>query len=157
MLHRSFENCTLAETEALARVAARHLRPGDCVLLTGEIGTGKSHFARTAIQALLARFALVEDVPSPTYTLVQTYHTPEFDIWHADLYRLSDGGELDELGLTDAWQDGVCLIEWPERADGVWPERHLKIGFAIDPANHDNRTINISFVGEWEWANTLKL
>jgi tRNA threonylcarbamoyl adenosine modification protein YjeE len=98
-------------TEALGRALARRLRAGDTVLLEGGLGAGKTQLARALIQSLLE---VPEDVPSPSFTLVQTYETPRFPIWHADLYRLGGGADLAELGLEAAGA-AVCLIEWPDR------------------------------------------
>ena len=102
-------------TAALGRVLAATVRRGDCVLLEGPIGAGKSHLARAAIQTLLAEDGRMEDVPSPTYTLVQTYDTARGPVWHADLYRLGDAGETAELGLDEALGTGIVLVEWPDR------------------------------------------
>jgi tRNA threonylcarbamoyladenosine biosynthesis protein TsaE len=101
-----------SDTTRLGRALARRLGAGDTVLLEGPVGAGKTHLARAVILALLAS---EEDVPSPTYTLVQTYDGPGYEIWHADLYRLADSGELAELGLTDAMGAALVLIEWPDR------------------------------------------
>lgn len=99
-------------TTMLGGELAPLLAPGDTLLLVGAVGAGKSHLARAIIQALLEH---AEEVPSPTFTLVQTYNSPKFEIWHADLYRLSDMSELAELGLDDAFQDAICLVEWADR------------------------------------------
>ena len=88
------------ETKTLATEIKEYLQNGDVILLKGEIGAGKSHFARSLIQAAIDK---VEEVPSPTFTLVQTYDTKIGSIWHADLYRLSDQSEIFELGLIDAF------------------------------------------------------
>jgi tRNA threonylcarbamoyladenosine biosynthesis protein TsaE len=98
-------------TAALGRALAPRLRAGDAVLLEGGLGAGKTHLARALIQALLP---VPEEVPSPSFTLVQTYDAPDFEIWHADLYRLSGGADLAELGF-EAAADALCLIEWPDR------------------------------------------
>jgi tRNA threonylcarbamoyl adenosine modification protein YjeE len=102
-------------TSALAVAVAPLLAAGDTLLLAGQIGAGKTHFARALIQARLAKAGKFEDVPSPTYTLVQTYSDDEVDIWHADLYRLTSAHEVTELGLDDAMTNAICLIEWPDR------------------------------------------
>lgn len=99
-------------TTAFARALAPDLRAGDTILLEGPVGAGKSHFARALIRAQLESPA--EEVPSPTFTLVQTYDGDP-PIWHADLYRLSDVAEVEELGLLDAMADAITLIEWPDR------------------------------------------
>ncbi len=98
-------------TAALGRALAPRLRPGDALLLDGGLGAGKTHLARALIGALLP---VPEEVPSPSFTLVQTYDGPGFEIWHADLYRLGGGADLAELGL-EAAESALCLIEWPDR------------------------------------------
>ncbi|TRW98844.1 tRNA (adenosine(37)-N6)-threonylcarbamoyltransferase complex ATPase subunit type 1 TsaE [Paracoccus sp. M683] len=109
-----------AMTAALARMLAASARPGQTFLLDGPVGAGKTHFARAFIQARQGDAA--EDVPSPTFTLVQTYDDPMgTEIWHADLYRLGDVSELDELGLDEALTDAITLIEWPERIEATPP------------------------------------
>ncbi|WP_420960516.1 tRNA (adenosine(37)-N6)-threonylcarbamoyltransferase complex ATPase subunit type 1 TsaE [Brucella sp. IR073] len=96
------------------------LAKGDLVTLSGDLGAGKSTLARAIIRTLANDLAL--DVPSPTFTLVQSYPESRLPIAHADLYRLSSGAELDELGLEEALQDGVVLTEWPERGEGYLPK-----------------------------------
>lgn len=105
-------------TQALGELLAQYLHRGDTLLLTGSIGAGKSHLARSLIRAHLGR---MEDAPSPTFTLVQTYEDEKGDIWHADLYRLSHPDEVIELGLDDAMQNEICLIEWPDRLGDLAP------------------------------------
>jgi len=113
------------ETARLGRWFAAYLRAGDCLLLEGPIGAGKSHFCRALIQARLGR---AEDVPSPTFTLVQTYQA-DIEIWHADLYRLSHPDEVLELGLEAAFDTGICLIEWPDRLGRHAPPHALRLRF----------------------------
>lgn len=114
-------------TADLAVAIGAVLVPGDVVLLSGDVGAGKTHFTRALIQARLAAAGLAEDIPSPTYTLVQTYHDGVCEIWHSDLYRLGNASEVPELGLTDAFQDAICLIEWPDRLGEFEPDRPLSI------------------------------
>ena len=116
------------ETKALALRIRENLQNGDIVLLKGEIGAGKSHFARSLIQAAMDK---VEDVPSPTFTLVQTYDTLVGSIWHADLYRLSDQSEVFELGLIDAFGNDIVLIEWPNRLGYLEPQDALTIELVV--------------------------
>jgi tRNA threonylcarbamoyladenosine biosynthesis protein TsaE len=122
---------TQAATEAIAACIAPHLRPGDTLLLSGGIGAGKTAFARALIRAAMGNPA--EDVPSPTFTIVQTYPTPRGDIWHADLYRLTHPDEAQELGLTDAMETAICLIEWPDRLADLAPDTALALSFAALP------------------------
>lgn len=142
----------LADTARLARACATALRTGDVILLSGALGAGKSAFARSVIRALTHAD---EAVPSPTFTLVQTYVTPKFDIWHLDLYRLRDPAEATELGLDEAMQNGVLLVEWPERLDGRWPGDRLDISLSadadatLDTVEDEPRTIVFRAYGSW--------
>lgn len=114
------------QTSAFAARLAQYLRPGDCLLMEGPVGAGKSFFARAAILALLEE---PEDIPSPTFTLVQTYDSSAGEIWHSDLYRLSHPDEIEELGLNDAMSDAICFIEWPDRLGSYRPENALTLVF----------------------------
>ncbi len=122
-----------AATDRLGADLSRLLAPGDTVLLHGELGAGKSQLARAVIQAMQARIGPVEDVPSPTYTLLQTYRAGPVEIVHADLYRLGDVSELAELGLEEAMEEAICLVEWPERLD-VLPQAALHVVLSADGA-----------------------
>ncbi|MEM6758903.1 MAG: tRNA (adenosine(37)-N6)-threonylcarbamoyltransferase complex ATPase subunit type 1 TsaE [Pseudomonadota bacterium] len=110
-------------TDQLGIALGSVLHAGDIVLLSGDVGAGKTHLARALIASLLAA---PEDIPSPTFTLVQTYETRAGPLWHADLYRLSDASEIEELGLSDAFETAICLIEWPDRLGEV-PTQALNI------------------------------
>lgn len=113
------------DTAAFAAQLAPRLSAGDVILLQGDLGAGKTHFARSIIQARLAAAGLAEDVPSPTFTLVQTYDDGAVELWHADLYRLSNLDEVVELGLEDAFETGICLVEWPDRLAEATPRNAL--------------------------------
>ncbi len=139
---------TLHDADQTARLAVtlgRALTAGDIVLLTGDVGAGKTHFARALIQSLLA---VPEDVPSPTFTLVQTYDTPRGEVWHSDLYRLSSPDEVIELGLTEAFEDAICLVEWPDRLGDLLPEGALRI--ALSPEGDDIRRITLTGPARWQ-------
>ncbi len=125
-----------AETAALGVRLAALARPGDCILLDGPIGAGKSHLARAFIRA---RLGFNEDVPSPTFTLVQVYEADGTEIWHADLYRLSHPDEVWELGLDDAFGKAICLIEWPDRLGDHPPPQALWL--RLEQAGEGRRAI----------------
>lgn len=127
-----------AATAALGAFLAPRLAAGDCLLLEGPIGAGKSHLARALIRERLGRF---EDIPSPTFTLVQTYDAGDVEIWHADLYRLTHPDEVLELGLEDAFSRAICLVEWPDRLGAHLPQGALRLRLAVDG---DGRRVAIS-------------
>jgi tRNA threonylcarbamoyladenosine biosynthesis protein TsaE len=138
------------DTADFARLLVPFLTAGDVILLHGDIGAGKSHFSRSLIQSVMDP---IEDVPSPTFTLVQTYDTQIGEIWHADLYRLSDVDETYELGLIDAFEEAICLIEWPDRLGDEAPQNALHITLAAQDEN--TREITIQGLSD-RWANTIQ-
>lgn len=137
-----------AETAALGREIAGYLASGDTVTLAGPLGSGKTVLARAIVRKFLAR----EEVPSPTFTLVQTYETQNFLISHVDLYRVKNESELRELGLDEALERGVLIVEWPDRMGGRLPGDRLDIMF--EAAHEEHRLIKL--VGRGSWAQRLK-
>ncbi|HMA16470.1 MAG: tRNA (adenosine(37)-N6)-threonylcarbamoyltransferase complex ATPase subunit type 1 TsaE [Bacteroidota bacterium] len=122
-----------AATEALGRALARLLRPGDVVALHGDLGAGKTALARALIRALPGPAgAEAEEVPSPTFTLVQTYERDPAPVWHFDLYRLESAGEVEELGFSEALAEGIVLVEWPERLGSLLPAEALHVTLTFD-------------------------
>lgn len=119
-----------AATAAFAHRLAPLLRPGDMIALTGDLGAGKTAFARALIRALGSE----EEVPSPTFTLVQTYEVAAGTVWHMDFYRLSDEEEVIELGWDEARATGIALVEWPDRLGSMMPgdRLHIDLSFADD-------------------------
>jgi tRNA threonylcarbamoyladenosine biosynthesis protein TsaE len=147
---------TADATARLAQAMAPHLRPGDTLALTGDLGAGKSHFARALIAARLDRAGRSEEIPSPTYTLVQTYHDGETEIWHADLYRLADAGEIAELGLEEAFAEAIVLVEWAGRLGSRAPARRLELHLDFDAAEPDARLARLDLRGGgWDWVGTV--
>ncbi|MEA2979589.1 MAG: N-acetylmuramate 1-kinase [Alphaproteobacteria bacterium] len=118
-------------TERLVTDIAAALEPGDLVTLSGDLGAGKTTFARAMIRYLADNPDIA--VPSPTFTLIQTYELPRFPVVHADLYRLEGPGELAELGFDDLPKDAVVLLEWPDRAAGFLPSDRLDVAFTLSP------------------------
>ena len=122
-----------AATASLAATIARAGRPGDVIALSGDLGAGKTSFARAFIRALGRGD---EDVPSPTFTLVQTYELPAATIWHFDLYRLERADDVLELGFEDAAAEGgIVLVEWPDRAGGLLPRDRLDLSLTVAAAS----------------------
>lgn len=134
-----------AATGRLGEAVAAQLRPGEAVCLTGPLGAGKSTLARALVRALTTPD---EEVPSPTFTLVQFYEGPRLTVAHFDLYRLSDPDEAYEIGLDEALDAGAAVIEWPERLEGRLPPDRLDIEIAL--AQDGGRTARLTPHGAWE-------
>jgi tRNA threonylcarbamoyl adenosine modification protein YjeE len=124
--HETFRReVPLPDLDATARLGAGiagGLKTGDAVALWGDLGAGKTTLARAILRAL----GVTDDVPSPTFTLVQNYETSP-RIAHFDLYRLKSAREMEELGFEDALADGAVLVEWPERAPEALPPEALHV------------------------------
>lgn len=137
-----------AATAAMARRIAGLARPGDVIALAGDLGSGKTFFARAFIGE--------SDVPSPTFTLVQTYEPPagtsRARIWHFDLYRLKQANEAVELDIEDAFADGISLIEWPERLGPLLPAERLDVALEFLP---DPQARRATLTGRGRWAGLL--
>ena len=116
-----------AATQALGARIAAALKVGDAVALEGGLGAGKTTLARAILHAL----GVTEEVPSPTFTLVQVYETPGLIVRHYDLYRIENPSEVEELGLEEALDDGAALIEWPERALAWLPADRLHVSLSL--------------------------
>jgi tRNA threonylcarbamoyladenosine biosynthesis protein TsaE len=145
---RSFLLSDEDATRRLAAAIAAQTRAGDVIALSGRLGCGKTVFARAFVHA---RGLPAEDVPSPTFTLVQIYEPPPpmmDPIHHFDLYRLTSAEEAYELGIEDAFAEGIALIEWPERLGTLLPADRLdvELSFADDPAC---RRVRLSGGGDW--------
>jgi tRNA threonylcarbamoyladenosine biosynthesis protein TsaE len=130
-------------TLALGRRLGERLAPGDVVCLSGNLGAGKTTLARGAIEAWTG---YPDEVPSPTYTLVQTYEGARGELWHVDLYRLKQPHDAWELGLEDAFASAACLIEWPERLEGQLPHDRLDVELK---AEGEGRTAAMTAHGAW--------
>jgi len=140
------------DTCILANTLAPLLKKGDVLLLQGEVGAGKTDLARKIIQNRMVKYGVLEDVPSPTFTLVQTYDLGRLDYVHADLYRLSHPDEVYELGIERAFENAVCLVEWPDRLASLTPENALNIHIEI--LGEQARTFKFSWTHP-EWLDRL--
>ncbi|MBR6355566.1 MAG: tRNA (adenosine(37)-N6)-threonylcarbamoyltransferase complex ATPase subunit type 1 TsaE [Alphaproteobacteria bacterium] len=136
-MSKVFKSNSEKDTAYIAEQFADIAKSGDIFALNGTLGAGKSVFARAFIQKLTP----VKEAPSPTFTLVQMYPTPKFDIYHYDLYRLKSPAELFELNVDEAFYAGVCLIEWPEKMGPLTPRNIWQVDFEV---NGNERTITVS-------------
>lgn len=136
----------LAATEALGARIAASLGVGDAVALEGDLGSGKTTLARAILRAL----GVTEAVPSPTFTLVQTYETPKLRVRHYDLYRIENVADMDELALDEALDEGAALIEWPEHARSRLPENALHVALTLDDEGRRAR-----ITGSRRWAKAF--
>ena len=132
-------------TARLGAALARRLRIGDAILLSGDLGAGKTSLARAILRAAANDPAL--EVPSPTFTLVQAYELPGLTISHFDLYRVVDPTELREIGFDEAADTGAVLVEWPERAAAQMPRSALTIRLSLAGAG---RSAELSGPSEWQ-------
>jgi tRNA threonylcarbamoyl adenosine modification protein YjeE len=139
----------LAATERLAAALSAVARKADVIALRGDLGVGKTAFARAFIRASgQAQGVVIDDIPSPTFTLVQLYDELTPPVWHVDLYRLADVRETVELGLDEAFEHGVVLIEWPERLGDELPAARLDLALSMGGAE-DERIAELTFDRSW--------
>ncbi|HEY8615065.1 tRNA (adenosine(37)-N6)-threonylcarbamoyltransferase complex ATPase subunit type 1 TsaE [Phenylobacterium sp.] len=149
MIHAADGDLRLSDEAATGRLGAAiaaRLEPGDAVCLSGPLGAGKSTLARALVRALTTPD---EDVPSPTFTLVQFYEGPRLKVAHFDLYRLSSPDEAYEIGLDEALEDGAAVIEWPQRLEGRLPPDRLDVEIALSE-DGDERRVRLIPHGAWE-------
>jgi N-acetylmuramate 1-kinase len=144
----------LASTEHFAQQVAVELGPNTLVTLTGDLGSGKTTFARSLIRCLLKDPDL--EVPSPTFTLMQIYDGPEFKIAHCDLYRLNNTEELVELGWEETAEGALVLVEWADRAGNVLSPNRLDIGFILEPEEGPEYRVAV-VTGYGTWAQRVQI
>ena len=148
---KTFHLKTETATRKFALALGAALECGDLVLLSGDIGAGKSSIARAIIQSLQEE---PEDIPSPTFTLVQIYNTRLGEVWHSDLYRLSSVDEVEELGLVEAFDSAICLVEWPNILGSLIPEKALQIDITT-ASQHEERQIVMHYEDRF-WSRRLE-
>lgn len=146
----------MQDTDALARALAGDLRSGDFIALAGALGAGKTTLARSLVRCFVPN----EEVPSPTFTLIQSYDVPGqsrdapgFRIAHADLYRIKSQREIAELGFDEALDAGALLVEWPDRMGTLMPADRLDIILEVDDGVEERRT---KLIGRGCWADRLR-
>lgn len=132
------------ETREFAKNLASILKKGDVIVLSGELGAGKTKF----VEGILEHFNLQEEISSPTFTIVNEYKNDEINIYHFDLYRLSDIYEFENIGGEEYFNKGICIFEWGELIEDILPNDYIKIKFERI-GNEDNyRKLNIETFGE---------
>ncbi len=139
-----------AETRALGAAVSDAVEVGDVICLSGELGSGKTTFARGLIGALLDKSDQEDTVVSPTFTLVQSYEVHNLTVYHFDLYRVQHETELVELGFDEAVDSGLVIVEWPERLGGWLPEERLAV--ELTGAGEQRRA---GITGHGAWASRL--
>jgi tRNA threonylcarbamoyl adenosine modification protein YjeE len=135
---------SLSDTKALAERIAALVKTGDIITLQGDLGAGKTAFARFFIHSFLGGEV---EVLSPTFNLVHPYEAKNFIISHFDLYRLKNAEDIEELGIYDAFDNGICLIEWPEIIDDILPKDRLLIKISL---LGDQRVAELQGLGNWK-------
>lgn len=127
------------ETKAFAREFAKKLKCGDIVILSGDLGSGKTKF----VEGVLENFNLQDEISSPTFTIVNEYKNEQATIYHFDVYRLEDADEFYAIGGEEYFENGICLIEWGEMIEDILPKGYIKIEFSRDLDNENRREIKI--------------
>lgn len=135
-----------ADTMNFAKKLAKSLKKGDTVVLTGELGSGKTKF----VEGFLSFFGLEDEISSPTFTIVNVYDTVNFPIYHFDVYRLEDASEFYEIGGEEYFENGICLIEWGEIIQNALPNRYIHITFDKDEFDENKRILDIDFIGNFD-------
>lgn len=130
-----------AETKSLAKKLASFLHKKDVVVLTGELGSGKTKF----VEGFLSNFGLENEISSPTFTIVNEYSKNNTNIYHFDVYRLADSSEFYEIGGDEYFENGICLIEWGELIEDVLPPNYIHITFSKDENDENSRILNIDY------------
>lgn len=131
------------QTRNYANNLASILTKGDVLVLSGELGAGKTKF----VEGLLAHFNLQDEISSPTFTIVNEYHNDKIDIFHFDLYRLSDIYEFENIGGEEYFQRGICIFEWGELIEDILPDDYIKISFDKLEDNENARELKIETFG----------
>ena len=132
------------ETKEFAKEFAKKLKIGDVVILSGDLGSGKTKF----VEGVLSNFELENEISSPTFTIVNEYKKDDINIYHFDVYRLEDSDEFYAIGGEEYFEKGICLIEWGEIIEDALPNKYIKINFKRNIEDDNKREINIDYVGK---------
>lgn len=139
------------ETKKIANILASKLEIGDIIVLSGDLGSGKTKFT----EGFLSYWDLDDEISSPTFTIVNEHRKEDTNIYHLDIYRLEDMGEFYAIGGTEYFTNGICVIEWGELIEDILPQNYIKISFSKDDDNDSIRYLNFKAYGE-RLQNVLK-
>jgi len=132
------------ETKRIANLLASKLEIGDIIVLSGDLGSGKTKFA----EGFLSYWDLDDEISSPTFTIVNEHRKEDTNIYHLDIYRLEDIGEFYAIGGIEYFENGICVIEWGELIEDILPQNYIKINFSKDKNNDSIRYLNFKAYGE---------
>ena len=132
------------DTINFASTIASNLQKGDIIVLSGDLGSGKTKFT----QGILKYFNLEDEISSPTFTIVNEYHKDEINIYHFDVYRLEDSDEFYAIGGDEYLNNGICIIEWGEIIEDILPKEYIKISFTKDIENENYRILDLAGIGK---------
>ena len=132
------------ETKLIGRKFAKGLKNGDVIVLTGDLGSGKTKFTEGVLQF----FGLENEISSPTFNIVNEYVNRDVNVYHFDVYRLEDSSEFYAIGWDEYFENGICLIEWGELIQDALPNEYIKIDFSRNDLNENERVLNIKSIGE---------
>ena len=143
-------NCE-TDTKNFAKSLAKILKPKDIVVLTGELGSGKTKF----VEGFLSYFGLENEISSPTFTIVNEYKNNDINIYHFDVYRLADSSEFYEIGGDEYFDTGICLIEWGELIEDALPSNYIHITFTKNENEENSRILDIDFPENYKILQAL--
>ena len=139
-----FKSYSENDTKEFAKKLASNFKNGDVIVLTGDLGSGKTKFT----EGFLSYFGLEDEISSPTFTIVNEYHKNDINIYHFDVYRLEDSSEFYAIGGEEYFENGICLIEWGELIEDALPNEYIKIDFSRNDSNENERILNIQSIGK---------
>lgn len=137
-----FKSNSEIETKEFAKKFASKLNIGDVLVLSGDLGSGKTKFT----EGFLSYFGLEDEISSPTFTIVNEYHKDDINIYHFDVYRLEDSSEFYAIGGDEYFENGICIIEWGELIEDALPKKYIKIDFSRSRENENERILNIKLI-----------
>lgn len=136
-----FKSKSENDTKEFAKDFASKLKKGDVIVLSGELGSGKTKFT----EGFLSYFGLENEISSPTFTIVNEYKKDNINIYHFDVYRLEDSSEFYAIGGDEYFEKGICIIEWGELIQDALPKKYIKIDFSRSPEDENFRILNVQF------------